>query len=141
MNKEKLVSIGTYLLKGMTEREACILVDVPLEVFNAAKENDESIRKYLEKKIVEFKLKHIEQIQKEKSDKNSMYLLEKLRPDEFGGKQKNAPPSLDTVSIIIKSIQNDPNASLIQISNRGQREESQRQDDSARIIEGAALLN
>lgn len=125
----------------MTEREACILVDVPLEVFNAAKENDESIRKYLEKKIVEFKLKHIEQIQKEKSDKNSMYLLEKLRPDEFGGKQKNAPPSLDTVSIIIKSIQNDPNASLIQISNRGQREESQRQDDSARIIEGAALLN
>lgn len=137
LNKENLVKIGEYIIKGMTEKESCALVDVKYNDLLQAKENDEIIRTYLDKKNIEFKLLHIETIQKSKSDKNSMYLLEKLRPAEFGTKAKQEGPTINIISAIIKDIQNDNTQSLITL-NRGERKIQQ--DDTDRIIAGAKLL-
>lgn len=137
MDKEKLKKIGLYLLKGLTEKEACVLLDVPYAVFLKQKENDEPTRKFLEKQTVEFKLKHLEVIQKTSSEKTSMYLLEKLRPEEFGNKKGGEGPTINIISAIIQAIQNDPANSIITFT-RGER----KQDDKREIIkEGAALLN
>lgn len=139
MDKEKLKEIGSLLLKGMKEKEACILLDVPYSTYIALKENDEVIRTYIEKKLIEFKKIHLEVIQKTKSEKNSMYLLEKLRPEEFGTKSKSEGPTINIISAIIKSIQNDPANSIVSF-NRGNKT-PEFEEDRSRIHEGATLLN
>lgn len=140
MNKEKLKAIGLYLLKGLTEKEACVLLEIPYTTFLSQKENDEPTRKFIEQQIVQFKLNHLEVIQKTKSEKNSMYLLEKLRPEEFGNKKGGEGPTINIISAIINAIQNDP-ANNILTYNRGQIERGDIKDDHPRIHEGAALLN
>lgn len=139
MDKEKLKEIGSYLLKGMTEKESCVLTDIPYSVYLAQKENDEPTRKYIEKKIIEFKKIHLEVIQKTSSEKNSMYLLEKLRPDEFGSKSKNEGPTINIMGVILKQIQNDDTSTIITF-NRGEREKA-KEEQKPRIHEGATLLN
>lgn len=138
MDKEKLKAIGLYLLKGLTEKEACVLLDIPFALFLKQKENDEPTRKFLEQQIVQFKLKHLEVIQKTSSEKTSMYLLEKLRPEEFGNKKGGEGPTINIISTIIKAIQNDPDNNIISF-NRGER---QIKEAEARPIihEGASLL-
>lgn len=138
VNKEKLIAIGEYILKGMTEKEACTLVDVAYDIFLQFKERDEFIFKFIEKKHVEFKYNHVNAIQSKKSDKNSMYLLEKLRPDEFGSRSKNSPsPTINIINAIIKDIQNDQ--TTIVAHTRTSREENK--EDTGKFIVGAALLN
>lgn len=140
MDKEKLKAIGVYLLKGLTEKEACVLLEVPYAIFLKQKENDEPTRKFLEQQIVKFKLKHLEVIQKTSSEKTSMYLLEKLRPDEFGNKKGGEGPTINIISAIIKAIHNDPANSIISVS-RGERKTKEEQEDRVIIREGATLLN
>jgi len=138
MDVEKLKAIGEYLLKGLTEQEACVLVDIPWTTYLRQKENDEYTRIYIEKLVVKFKLKHLEVIQKTSSEKTSMYLLEKLRPEEFGNKKQTEGPTINIISAIIKSIQNDPSNSIISF-NRGERQKEE--EEQPRILEGATLLD
>ena len=138
MDVEKLKAIGEYLLKGLTEQEACVLVDIPWTTYFRQKENDEYTRIYIEKLVVKFKLKHLEVIQKTSSEKTSMYLLEKLRPEEFGNKKQTEGPTINIISAIIKSIQNDPSNSIISF-NRGERQKEE--EEQPRILEGATLLD
>lgn len=137
MDKEKLKEIGSYILIGMNEKKACTLADIPYSVFLKQKEIDEPTRLYIEKKKVEFEKIHLEVIQRTKSEKNSMYLLEKLRPEEFGSKSKGEGPTINIVNAIIKEIQNDNSNSIISF-NRGNK---QVEDDRPRVIEGSSLLN
>lgn len=138
MDKEKLKAIGVYLLKGLTEKEACVLLEVPYAIFLKQKENDEPTRKFLEQQIVKFKLKHLEVIQKTSSEKTSMYLLEKLRPDEFGNKKGDGGPTINIISTLIQAIQNDPENNIISFT----RGSTKKQDDKREVIkEGATLLN
>lgn len=135
---EKLKEICGFMLKGMTERESCILAEYPYTDFLIAKQ-EETIRLLIEQTEVKFKLKHIEQIQKNSSDKNSMYLLEKLRPEEFGPKRKDGDgPTINIISQIIKDIQND-NSQTIVIQNRNARIEDGA--EKPKILAGADLLN
>lgn len=139
MDKEKLKEIGSLLRKGMKEKEACILLDVPWNIYNTLKENDEVIRTYIEKQLIEFKKIHLEVIQSTKSEKNSMYLLEKLRPEEFGSKSRSEGPTINIISAIIKDIQNDPSNNIISF-NRGSKKIEEGKDHPV-IHEGAQLLN
>lgn len=139
MDLEKLKEIGSYLLKGLTEKEACVMVDVPYSLFLKQKENDEPTRKYLEKKMIEFKVKHLEVIQRTASEKNSMYILEKLRPDEFGNKKNTEGPTINIISNIIRDIQNDPSNNIVSF-NRATAKETLLEDDQHVIREGAILL-
>lgn len=137
LTKEKLAEIGEYILKGMTEKEACILTDISYKFFLDAKEKDEDVRKFLEKMMVKFKFAHMEVIQKTKSEKNSMYLLEKILPNEFGSKAKgNDAPVQNIISIIVNEIQNG-NGNDIVTATRG----SQIEDDKPRIVELASILD
>lgn len=143
MNAEKLKQIADYLLKGMTEKESCILCDVPYADYLKQKENDEPTRKFIEKQIVKFKLQHVEAIQKTKSDKNSMYLLEKLRPEEFGSKRGGeGSATVNIISAIIKEIQNDNTSTIISF-NRATQKEKRSDEDAEReglLIKGPGLL-
>lgn len=125
MNKEKFQEIGLLLLKGLNEKKACILSDVDYLEYIQAKENDPVIRIYVEKKIAKFELNHLEVIQKTKSDKNSMYLLEKLRPDDFGTKARNQGPVINIISAILKEVQNDNTINPIVTYNRENTREIQ----------------
>lgn len=139
MDKEQLKEIGSLILKGLKEKECCLLTDVNYSTYLKLKENDEVIRNYIEKKLVEFKKIHLEVIQKTASEKNSMYLLEKLRPEEFGNKKETSGPTINIISAIIKDIQNDPSNTIVSF-NRGEKQ-IQEQENRAVIHEGATLLN
>ena len=39
MDLEKLKAIGEYIIKGMSEQESCVLVDVPWTTYLKQKEN------------------------------------------------------------------------------------------------------
>lgn len=105
LSQELIKEIGDYLLDGMTEQEACILVGYPYSVFKILKENNEDIRNFLEKKFVLFKHEQLKQVKEKKTDKNAQWLLEKLRPDEFGGKKGGGDTTVNIISAIIKQIQ------------------------------------
>ncbi len=107
-DKETLAQIFENMLLGMTEREACILAEFSYEQLQESKEKSLNLRELLEKKQIEFKFNHLKEIQKSKSEKTSMWVLEKLRPDDFGNK-KNTPQdtTINIISAIIKDIQNE----------------------------------
>lgn len=108
ITKEVLLKIGEHILEGMAEKEACILSGVSHIDLVALKSAHENIRLYIEKMEVTFKRNHLVEIQKNKSEKNSQWLLEKLRPDEFGSRgHGNDNPTINIISAIIKDIQND----------------------------------
>jgi hypothetical protein len=120
ITKEKLQEIGNFLLDGMSEREACTLCDISFNDLNELKQNSETVRNYIEKKIIKFKLNHLKEIQKNKSEKNSQWLLEKLRPEEFGSRPRGGgETTVNIISQIIKQIQND-NDPIVSIT-RGAR--------------------
>jgi len=130
VNQDTLTKIGIFILDGMSEAEACILSNVSYLELQEKKNDNEIIRNFLEKKFTEFKYNHIQEIQKSKSEKNSQWLLEKLRPDEFGSRAKQPDgPTINIISAIIKDIQND-NQGLIAIS-RGNREQTKSDSISA----------
>lgn len=125
ITKEQLVDVGKYILEGMTEDQACILADVSYKLLQDEKESNEIVLKYIEKKKTEFKYNHIKEIQKNKSEKNSQWLLEKLYPEEFGPKANkggNEAP-VNIISLIIQQIQHaqDP---LVRKISRGVRHEN-----------------
>ena len=134
---EDLTNISKNLTNSDIKKRE-LLINKFIEKFPKAKLHTlTQVNKYYNKKNIEFKLLHIETIQKSKSDKNSMYLLEKLRPAEFGTKAKQEGPTINIISAIIKDIQNDNTQSIITL-NRGERKVQQ--DDTDRIIAGAKLL-
>lgn len=103
-----LKRIGEYILEGLSEDEACVLAGFDPDIFHRAKETDKGIRLYLEKQRVQFKHIHLKQINEKRSDKNSMWILEKTLP-EFGP-NRNKQVAEDTatiISAIIREIQND----------------------------------
>lgn len=118
LDKETLKDIGLHILNGMSEEESCILSDISYKELQLAKEKNEEIRQYIDKKFLEFKEAHLKEIQKNKSEKNSMWMLEKTRP-EFGPKASKIPPTqVNIISTIIKEIQNNDNSNTL-IVNRG----------------------
>lgn len=139
ITKDTISDVGIHILNGMTEKEACILADVSWTELQKKKEDNEIIRDFVEKKHTEFKANHLKEIQKNKSEKTSMWMLEKLRPDEFGSgrSRQDAPQTINIISAIIRDIQND-NQGIVSIS-RGSRTqpegESNEDDPKLRIAE------
>ncbi len=120
ISKDTLTDIGVYILEGMSEREACVLAGVSFSDLQDTKEVSDVARNFIEKKFTEFKHNHLKEIQKNKSEKNSQWLLEKLRPEEFGSKPRGeGGVQVNIIGAIIKEIQND-NEGIIK-DNRGAR--------------------
>lgn len=145
ITKEEMQTVGKYILEGMTEEQACVLADISYLQLQDAKEGNELIGKFIEKKKTEFKYNHIKEIQKNKSEKNSQWLLEKLYPEEFGPKARSGQTEspVNIISVIIKDIQND-NQGIIPSISRGTRPEigSESESDKATGSERIAeILN
>lgn len=121
ITKEILVDIGKYIQDGLSEKEACILCDVDHADLCTMKEMSDDITKFLEKQMVLFKHAHLKEIQSKKSEKNSMWVLEKLMPEQFGSKAKNPEgPTVNIIRQIIMSIQNGADTgSIISPIRRG----------------------
>ena len=83
-SKETLSDIGGYILNGMSEQESCILSGVLYKDLQVLQEGSDTVRDYIKKKHIQFKHNHLREIQSKKSEKTSQWLLEKLRPEEFG---------------------------------------------------------
>ncbi len=133
LDKIKLQEIAKFILEGMSKKEACILAEVDYDELKNAMHKNEAVSSYIEKQIVMFKYNHVREMQGKKSDKTSQWLLEKLRPDEFGAKAKtNEQPTINIINAIMKDIQNanDPIVATITRSNR--TEESIEGGDSSR---------
>lgn len=106
--QETLKKIGQYMLDGLSESEACILVNVDIETFKKIKEINPGVKLFLKKKEIEFKHNHLKTINQKSSDKNSQWILENLRPDDFGGRKKGGGDvNVNILSAVLKEIQND----------------------------------
>lgn len=135
IDKEAVTTIGTYILDGMNERESCILAGISYPDLQALKEKSENVRDFIEKKHIQFKHNNLKAIQAKKSEKNSQWLLEKLRPEEFGTKLKSQEqPRANIISLIIKDIQNNDN-NIVRYTREYRAEESneERAGEPARI--------
>jgi len=131
--------IGNFILKGMSEKEACILADSSYHELQGLKENSEDIRTFIEKKHVEFKYNHIKEIQTKKSEKNSIWLLEKLVPDMNPKRNPaSSPTTVNIISNIIKEIQTHDTG--IVRNSRGERIEHNEDDEQPGYQRGASLL-
>jgi|2_EtaG_2_1085320.scaffolds.fasta_scaffold08821_3 hypothetical protein len=108
VTNDKLRTIGEYILTGMTEKEACTLSDVSYEILQDIKEINENVRSFIEKKIIKFKYNHLKEIQKKRSEKNSQWILEKLRSEEFGSRlRQQDAPTVNVISQIVQQIQHE----------------------------------
>lgn len=140
MKKETLDQIIEYILVGMTEREACALASFSYNELQEIKERSPATLESIERCQVQFKFNHLKEIQKSKSEKTSMWILEKLRPDDFGGGRRppGDSPTVNIINAIIKDIQND-NQGIVKITRGAIREASITSDDT-KPRTGAALL-
>lgn len=102
--KDILDKIGGYLMDGLSLKEACILSDISFGKFQRALEQNEELHNFIEKKAIQFKQKHLKIVQTKTSDKSSQWILEKLRPDEFGSNKKATVP-IDVLGKLIEQIQ------------------------------------
>jgi hypothetical protein len=132
--KENLNELGVFLLEGMSEPEACILAGINFQELQLAKEGSDIIRDFIEKKQTEFIRNHLVEIQKNKSEKNSMWMLEKLFPDRFGTKVRGGGDNntINIIGTIIKQIQNE-DTGIVRIASRGNRDEQSDENGSNRI--------
>lgn len=104
LHRDKLAEIANYVLEGLSEDEACVLSGFPPKAFKEIKQSNEGVSMYLQKKAIEFKRKHLKIINEKRNDKNSMWLLESLRPEEFGVKKKSGGTTVNVIGAIIKDI-------------------------------------
>lgn len=111
----ELKSIGDYVIDGLSIEEACILTGFPVKDMKIIQANSPGIEDFLMKKQIEFKHNHLKEMRKKPSDKNSQWLLEKLRPNEFGP-SKNLPPAgtnINIIGAILKDIQQKDSAPIV----------------------------
>lgn len=109
-----LQQIGNFIIDGLTEPEACLMANFDYETFSSMKDKDPKLSEFIRKQFVKLKHKHLQIIQKNPTDKNSQWVLEKVFPDEFGTRKKGDDTNpLNALAAIIKSIQHDPTTHII----------------------------
>ena len=105
MSKDQQIKkILGYILEGLSEQEAALLSGISWEELEALKKRSPSLVDILEKKKVEFKRSHLINISKKNDPKTSQWILEKLRPEEFGTKKVAETPA-NIFAVLIKEIQ------------------------------------
>jgi len=140
ITKADLERIAKYMLDGLSEDDACSLCELDTHELHELKELSGEVRLYLERKAIKFKQMHLNEIAKTKSEKNSMWLLEKLRPEEFGAKQKTTnPTTINIIRTMVNSIQNGEKYSTLTPRSRGNLAIESNEDDVSRIAVESVL--
>jgi hypothetical protein len=106
-----LPKIGQYILEGLNSEEACIMAGFLPKELKDLMDKNEAARAYVDKKHIEYKHEHLKAINRTKSEKTSMWMLEKTRPEEFGSaRQRGNGDPIDSLKKLITEIQkNDDN--------------------------------
>jgi hypothetical protein len=104
LHRDKLLDIGNLVMEGLSEEEACVLAGFPPKLFKEIRTTNEGVALFLEKKKIEFKRHHLRNVSAKQNDKNSMWLLENLRPEEFGKKKPGGEGTGNLIGAIIKEI-------------------------------------
>ena len=105
LTPEIFQQIAQYITDGLSPKEACILAGIPREETRKILKIPE-LANFIEKKKIEFKYNHLQKINRDNSAKTSQWLLEKLRPEQFGSSRKNVGSQhVDIFAAIIKNIQ------------------------------------
>ncbi len=118
IHPDKLAEIGGFILDGLSEDEACVLAGYPAKQLKVLKQNFEKVALYLEKKKIEFKRKHLKTINGKVGEKTSMWMLENVMPEQFGGKRKGADPgAVDALAAIINAVRSANNTIPVKIQD------------------------
>jgi len=107
ITREKVELIGQSILDGLTEEEACALVDVPLFELTDFIDKNPALKNYIQKKKIEFKKKHLKIINEKRDPKNSTWLLERLMPEQFASRKATQSDNPNFLAVFIKEIQNN----------------------------------
>lgn len=120
VTEESFKKIGGHILDGLTEEEACVVENVPLESLMMLMERDPVAANFIRKKKIEFKKKHLEIVNDKKDAKNSIWLLERLMPEQFGSKKAPEVDPTNVLALFVKQVQfNGPNLPVKQIEAEG----------------------
>ena len=120
INKDKIADICGYILQGLSEDEACLMCDIEPSDLRDLKGKSKDVYKIIEKQKISFELAHLKEMQSKKSEKNSQWLLEKLRSEKYGSKAKSDNNTINIISQIIENIQNGESTSKISPRTRGE---------------------
>jgi hypothetical protein len=104
---DKVKHIGQSILEGLTVEEACVLVDVPVFELEEFVDKNPALKNYMEKKRIEFKKKHLEIINDKRDPKNSLWLLERLLPEQFASRRTKQTEDANFLAVFVKEIQNN----------------------------------
>jgi len=107
LDKITLATIGKYLLDGLTEEEACILAGLSHEKIAYLQRTNNGYNKYVEKKRIEFKHRHLRNVNTKTDAKASQWMLEKTLPNDFSGKTTKREDEGATSSSVFAAIINE----------------------------------
>lgn len=113
--EDEMARICLYIQDGLSVRESCILAGYDHDEFKEAMSQYRSVRNMVEKKEIEFKYERLKRLKNDSKSANQVWLLENLRPTEFG-KQKGEFSSADpavTIATFIKEIQSNNNSAKL----------------------------
>lgn len=137
INKDKIAEICGYILQGLSEDEACLMCDIEPSDLRDLKGKSKDVYKIIEKQKISFELAHLKEMQSKKSEKNSQWLLEKLRSEKYGTKAKSENNTINIISQIMNNIQNGEETSKISPKTRGDILSERSESD---VITVAAVL-
>lgn len=113
---DTLKEIGRLLEEGLTDEEACLIVGIPLESLKLFMEQEPKASNFIQKKRLEFKRAHLQVINEKRDPKSSMWLLERLMPEQFANKRASDVNPTNVLAVFLKEVQNQPTQYLIKES-------------------------
>lgn len=106
-SEDATLKICSYILDGLSLRDACLLAGYPYNVFQAAVKEYPQVANLVDKKRAEFKHARLKRIKDDPKTANQIWILENLLPDEFGKKAQSQSQEnpVATIANFIKEIQ------------------------------------
>lgn len=130
-----------YILDGLSPREAGLMAGYSNAEMDTLQKKSAAYRLFVQKALIEFKQKHLKVIRDKADPKTSQWLLEKMFPEEFALRGKDAVgqggdrSSTTIINAIFKSVQATPDELIptkiydIEDSNQEEQDDSSPQDN------------
>lgn len=101
-------AMGEYIKQGLTPMEAGILAGFAPEALLELQKTSDTYRRFVEKKLIEFKQSHLKVMADRTDPKTSQWLLERSFPNEFGPrvtKNVDSEGSSTVIAAIFRTVQ------------------------------------
>jgi hypothetical protein len=104
----KAQTMGEYIKQGLSPMEAGILAGFAPEQLQELQKLSDTYRRFVERKLIEFKQSHLQVISNRSDPKMSQWLLERSFPQEFGTKvikNSDSDGSSTVIAAIFRTVQ------------------------------------